>query len=138
MAVDLARAGHKVTIFASALPHYYYFVSLRKRPLSWLKYVIGYVRDWARGQKFFFNEMLEDDMGDTNGIGRIKFKFVPMSASKNQLKGLDYLIFHSIAQVEEYRNKFPQDRQIYLLHHLEEHNHGSHEVFKGIRRGFTE
>ena len=133
MAADLAQEGHHVTIFASVLPHYYYYVTLGKRPIPWLKYVLHYVKAWALDRKFFFKELLED----AKVSGQVRFRFVPRSASKKQLNGLDCLVYHSIAQVEEYRNKFPQNRQIYLLHHLEEHNHGSREIFKQARRSFA-
>ena len=133
MASDLARDGHNVTIFAAVLPHYYYFVSLGKRPVHWLKYALRYAKDWASDRKFSFQELLEDpDVSE-----RVRVKFVPRSASKGQLKGMDCLILHSIAQVVEYRDKFPQDRQIYLLWHPEEQNHGNQDTFKAIRNSFN-
>jgi glycosyltransferase involved in cell wall biosynthesis len=50
--------------------------------------------------------------------------------------GLDCLILNSIAQVVEYQHRFPQERQVYLLHHPEERAHGHADTFKRIRQSF--
>ena len=58
MANDLASGGHKVSIFMPILPFYYYYVTLARRPLSWLKAMVPYARDWVRHRRFAFHDML--------------------------------------------------------------------------------
>lgn len=131
-ALDLARNGHTVTIFIPVLPYYFYFVSLYKRPLLWVRIALRYLRDWARSRQFSFQELLQEE----GARDRISVKFVPLRASRSQLERLDCLVLHSIAGVAEYQRQFPQERQIYLLHHPEEHDHGHADTFKRIRQSF--
>lgn len=130
---DLARSGHKVTIFIPVLPYYYYLATLNKAPLRWLRSTAPYIRDWALSRRFLFQELLDED-----GVReRVSVRFVPQRASKRQLKRVDYLIVHSIAQVSEYQDRFPQNRQVYLVHHPEERNHNHADAFRTIRQAFA-
>ena len=132
-ALDLARRGHRVTIFIPFLPYYYYHVALGRRPASWLRACLPHLRDWLRHRRFSFQELLDEE-----GVrGRVSIRFVPRRASKRQLKRLDCLIIHSIAQVVEYRRSFPQERQVYLLHHPEEWAHGHADTFIELRNAFA-
>jgi len=133
LASSLAEAGYRVVIFVPILPWYYYFVSLDKNPLMWLRYSLPILRRWLRKREFAFSELLDQK----NSRSRISVKFVLRYASKRQLKGLDCLYVDSIAQVYDYRHRFPQQRQIYLLWHPEEHSHGHAEKFKEIRKSFS-
>jgi hypothetical protein len=131
-AADLARQGHSVTIFVPLFPWYYYFVSLGRHPLRWLRYVLPHVRTWLRHRRFSFQELLSE-----NGTGtRVKVRFVVRRARKGQLRGLDRLILNSIEQVVYYETRFPQDKQIYLLLHPEEHAHGNADLFQDLRSSF--
>ena len=131
-ALDLARHGPKVTIFIPLLPWYYYFVSLGRRPLLWLRYVLPHVRNWPRDRNFPFQELLSE----TEIRDRVSVRFIARRASKKQLQRLDCLIVNSIEQVVQYENQFPQDKQIYLLHHPEEHAHGHADLFRELRKSF--
>ena len=131
-AIDLARNGHEVTIFLPILPYYYYNVVLGKRLLSWVRHVYRFAKNWALVRRFCCQELLEE-----SGVGdRISVRFVARTASKNQLRAFDRLIVHSIAQIHEYQEKFPQERQIYLLWHPEEDIHGHKMIFRSIRTSF--
>lgn len=131
-AIDLARNGHDVTIFLPVLPYYYYSVVLGRRRLSWIKSALLSARDWTKKRRFSFQDLL-----DESGVGdRISVRFVARAASKRQLSRFDRLIVHTIAQVHEYRDKFPQERQIYLLWHPEEDIHGHKETFRSMRVSF--
>lgn len=131
-AYDLAKAGHQVTIFIPSMPYYYYAVSLRRRPLHWLASTLPYLRDRMSSGKFVFDDILKSECL----LKWINVKFVLRRIPDKDLKSLDCLIIHTIAQVSEYSGKFPQNRQIYLLHHPEEHQHQNESLFKGIRKSF--
>lgn len=132
MANDLAGSGHDVSLYVPVLPFYYYFVTLRHRPMSWLKAMLPYANDWVRHHRFIFKEMLDHQ----HARGRISTKFVPMRASKGQLKKHDWLILNGISDVIEYRHRFPQDRQVYLVHNIPEYAHGNEDEFKRVRQSF--
>ncbi len=132
LAASLAAEGYHVAIFVPILPWYFYFVTLDKNPLRWLRYVIPIVRRWLRRREFAFSELLEQK----EHRGRISVKFVLRYASKKQLERLDLLYLDSIAQVSDYQHRFPQQRQIYLLWHPEERSHGHGEKFKEMRKSF--
>jgi hypothetical protein len=129
---DLSSKGHRVTIFVPVLPYYYYMVVLRRQPARWLKTCLPYLRDWAEKRRFSFQELVDGD--ETNG--NVTVRFVARQASRRQLRRFDQLIVHTIAQVHEYWHSFPQDRQIYLLHHPEEYPQGFGETFVKLRRQF--
>ena len=131
-ALDLAGAGHSVTIFIPLMPHYYYHVTLGKHPLTWLKASVRHLKYWARTRTFYFQDMLTGQEGSEF----VSVNFVLRRASKAALKKFDYLILHSIAGVSEYKKHFPQERQIYLVHHPEEQDHGQSEVFRKLRSDF--
>ena len=131
-ALDLARNGYNVTLFLPVLPYYYYFVSLGNRPIAWLRAGFSHVKAWVRIRRFTFQDVISQ--GEM--AGRVRVKFVLRQASSKQLQGLDYLIIHSIAQVSEYLRRFPQERQIYLLHHPEEQQHGHAKEFQRLRESF--
>jgi len=133
LAASLAEEGHHVSIFVPLLPWYFYFVTLNKNPLRWLRYAIPNLNRWLHNRKFAFSDLIEE--GEVKG--RIKVNFVARYASKSQLKNLDFLFLDSIAQVSDYRCKFSQQRQIYILWHPEEHNHGHAERFKELRKNFS-
>ena len=128
-ALDLARHGHHVSLFLPVLPYHYYFVSLGRNRLAWLRAVLPYVRDWARGSKFNFQDIQDSPH-------QISVRFIARKIPTKYLKELDYLIIHSIAQLAEYKDSFLQQRQIYLLHHPEEHIHGHADEFSEMRRSF--
>ena len=132
MAVSLAKRGHQVTIFAPLLPWYYFFVTVRHQPLVWLRYALPNLKMWLKNRRFSFSELLEEaDVRD-----RVTVKFVIRYASKRQLKDLDTLYVDSVAQVHDYQSRFPQDRQIYLIWHPDEQNHGHAEIFREMRNQF--
>lgn len=131
-AIDLARSGHDVVIFLPILPYYYYRVVLGKRRLSWVKAAARSAKSWARSRRFSFQDLLDD-----SGVSdRITVRFVVRKASRRHLRGIDRLIVHSIAEVHDYQNIFPQERQIYLLWHPEEDIHGHEEIIKNMRTSF--
>jgi glycosyltransferase involved in cell wall biosynthesis len=61
---------------------------------------------------------------------------VPLRASRRQLEHLNYILLYTIAQVDDYADRFPQERQIYLIPHPEEHSHGNAETFQRMRAAF--
>ena len=132
MANDLAGSGHDVSLYLPILPFYYYFVTVRHRPLSWLKAMVPCLSDWVHHHRFAFQEMLNLEQES----GRITTKFVLMRASKGQLKKHDWLILNGISDVIEYQPRFPQDRQVYLVHNVPEHAHGHQDEFKKVRQSF--
>lgn len=131
MANDLAQAGHKVSIFIPILPYYYYFVVIAKRPISWLKNMIPYVKLWIRNRKFAFQPMLTENQEP----GSISTKFVLTYASKRTLRNLDHLIVNGIGDVAMYKDRFPQTRQIYIVNQLEERAQNRPEYIE-IRKTF--
>lgn len=131
-ASDLSQKGHKVRLFVPLFPWWYYFVTLGRNPARWLKYALRDMRILLQRRKFVFHDLLE-----TQYIGqKFDITFVPMAASKKQLKDLDCLLLNSIGQVVEYRQRYPQERQIYLVHHPEEDIHGHHEQIRAVRSSF--
>jgi len=131
-ALDLARNGHQVELFIPVMPYHFYLVELNGSLKRWLKRSLPYIKAWAVRRKFVFQEIWDRD----EARGNISVHFVLVRPSKNQLQGLDCLILHSIAQVYECQDRYPQIKQIYLLHHPEEHNHSHGEEFKAIRSAF--
>ncbi len=132
-AVDLARSGHRVSIFVPVLPYYYYSVSLGQGYWFWLRHRLPpYVKDWLHNRKFTFQDLLNEE----DVFGRVSVQFVARCASRRQVAACDYLIVHTIAQVAEYQHLFPQERQIYLLQHPEEHVHRHADIFKALRKSF--
>ena len=105
---DLALKGYDVQVFVPLLPWYYYFVSLGKNPLRWLRYVWPHFFGCIRERKFSFLEMLSDNKLNN----RARTKFVLRKASANQLGKMDYLILISVEQMTYYRDRFPQEKQI--------------------------
>lgn len=132
MANDLAGSGHNVSLYMPVLPYYYYFVTLRHRPMSWMKAMLPYVGDWVRHRRFAFQEMLNNEQPR----GRISVNFVLMHASKRQLKKHDWLVLNGISDIIEYQRRFPQVRQIYLVNNLPEHAHGHKAEFDNVQRSF--
>ncbi|SVE53473.1 uncharacterized protein METZ01_LOCUS506327, partial [marine metagenome] len=133
-ALDMVRNGHRVTIFVPLFPWYYYFVSLRKRPLLWLRFLLPNLLNMVIQRKSHFKELLKKDKSADK---LVKVKFVLTKASKRQLEKFDYLLMSSIDNVIGYQYRFNQERQIYILHHPEEQNHGYAEVFKLARQSFA-
>ena len=131
-ALDLARNGHQVTIFVPLLSWYYYFVSLRRQPLLWLRYIVPNLRNLTRQRKTHFNELLSEE----ESANRVTVRFVLMRASRKQLSKFDYLLINSIDNVVGYEDRFEGQRQLYMVHHPEEHIHGYAEVFKRLRQDF--
>lgn len=129
---DLAQKGHWVTIFVPVLPYSYYMISLKPRPVRWLNIVRPFIKDWVRNRRFAFHELLDEGLGRD----RITVRFVGRVVGKNDLNKTDYLIVNTIAQVAEYRHRFPQEKQIYLLHHPEENDHGYQDTFRELRLNF--
>lgn len=131
-AIGLARKGHQVSIFVPLFPWFYYHVTLRKRPLLWLRATWPMVRDWLRHRKFSFQDLIDEaELGD-----RVSVKFVLRRASRRQLERLGCLILHAVSQVVEYQDRFPQERQIYFLWHPEEQAHPYGDIFRNIRQSF--
>lgn len=132
-AVDFARAGHKASIFIPVLPYYYYSVSLGKGHWFWVRHRLPpYVKDWIGRRVFCFQDLLEHE----HVVDEVSTRFVARFASRRQVSVCDYLIIHTIAQVAEYETVFPQERQIYLLHHPEERVHGHGDIFRRLRQAF--
>lgn len=131
MANDLASIGHRVTIFMPVLPFYYYHVTVAHRPLSWLKHMVPYATEWVRHHRFAFHEMLNHEQPG----GRISVRSVLTYAPKWRLKKFDWLVVNGISDVIMYQNRFPQDRQVYIVNQLEEHAHRRDE-FKKVRQSF--
>lgn len=121
MADDLAMAGHTATIFVPIMPYYYYFVTVGRKPLHWIKNTLPYVSRWVKNRKFSFQDMLDHNYV----LGSASVKFVLTSASRKQLQSLDYLIVNGIGDVLMYKDKFPQERQIYIVNQLEERSHNN-------------
>ena len=131
-ALDLARNGHRVTIFVPLFPWYYYFVSLRRQPFLWLRYIVPNLRGLARQGKSHFRELLQNE----ESANRVTVTFVPMTASRRQLAKFDYLLLNSIDNVVGYENRFEGQKQIYMVHHPEERIHGHADILKDLRQGF--
>ena len=129
---DLARKGYDVHVFVPLLPWYYYFVSLGKHPLRWLRYVWPHLIGCIQERRFSFHEMLSDD--ETHQ--RVRTKFVLRKASTNHLRKMDYLVLISVEQMTYYRDRFPQEKQIYLLLHPEERVHANGDLFTKLRKSF--
>lgn len=131
-AVDLARSGHTVSIFVPVLPYFYYYVTLKRQPLVWARLVRPYLTGWFRYWRFSFQDVLDDPT-----LPRpVHVRFVPRLIPHRALRRLETLILMTIADVAEYRNRFPQTRQLYLIHHPEERAHGHGDLFKALRHSF--
>ena len=137
-ACDLARAGHAVSIFVPVLPYSYYFVELRGEPLLWMRVAATYASDWLRHRRFAFHEIVDPVKGrvrDESG-GLLRVQWVARYVPQAELARLDYLVVFTIAQVAEYRDRFPQERQVYHMLHTEEREHGHADILRGVRRNF--
>ena len=132
MAASLAERGHYVTLFVPLLPWYYYFVKIQRKPLAWVRYAFPNLLHWLTDRTFAFSDLL----GQGEARDRISVKFVLRNASRRQLSKLDNLYMDSVAQIAEYKNKFPQENQIYLIWHPEEMAHGHADMFTEIRSSF--
>ena len=131
-ALDLARNGHQVKFFIPVMPYHFYLAELNGSRKQWLRASLAHIKVWAALRKFVFQDMWAGDQASQN----ISVHFVPIRPSKKQLEGLDCLILHSVAQISEYKDRYPQTNQIFLIHHPEERIHGHDEEFKQIRRDF--
>jgi len=131
-ALDLAKNGHEVTIILPLAPYFYYHVSLGRNLLRWVRQSIGHFRDWLKNPRFVFEELLLDSSVEFP----IRTRFVLRKSSRRALSKFDRVVVHSIAQVNEYARVYPQENQIYLLWHPEEHVHGYDQIFQQLRREF--
>jgi len=132
IANDLAHNGCAVNIYIPRLPYYYYFVTLRRRKLQWIRVVRHYVTAYLKDRTFVYEQMLRKKWTGN----RIRVQNVFRKPSKRQLKRQDCMIVMTIAQVAELKNRFPEDRIIYQIHHPEETVYEFPEVFKNIRSRF--
>ena len=133
-ALDLAKNGHEVTIILPLAPYFYYHVSLGRNVLRWVKQSIGHFREWFKNPSFVFEELLLDSSVDFP----IRTKFVIRKSSRRALSKFDRVVVHSIAQVNEYARIYPQENQIYLLWHPEEHVHGYDQSFDNYDENLKE
>jgi len=132
MATSLAERGHYVTLFVPLLPWYYYFIKVHKKPLVWIRYAFPNLLHWLTDRTFAFSDLL----GQGEARDRITVKFVLRNASRKHLSKLDNLYMDSVSHISEYKDKFPQENQIYLMWHPEEVAHGHADMFTKIRRSF--
>ena len=131
MADDLAEAGHIVYILVPIMPYYYYFVTVGKKPLNWFKNTAPYFLRWILKPKFSFHQMVDIKYPK----GKIHTKFTLIYASKKQLDKLDYLIINGIGDSIVYRNRFPENKQLYIVNQLEERSHNNPDYI-GVRQAF--
>jgi len=131
-ATDLVRHGHQVHLYIPRLPYYYYFVTLRRNPITWLKVVRHYLTAFFRSRRFIFDDLLNSS-ADGN---RAAVHNILRRPSRRQLSGLDRVLVMTIAQVAELDKIYPQERIIYQIHHLEESAHEFPDLFRAIRSRF--
>lgn len=132
---DLADNGHQVSLYVPLLPWRFYFISLSHGPKKWLRwarYAGPIFLQWLKLRKFAFQDILFHDKSDNS----ISVHFVLLRASKKQLSTIDYVLLYTIAQIDDYARRFPQERQIYLLPHPEEESHGNARLFQKMRSDF--
>ena len=130
-AADLSKCGFKVRMFIPRLPYFYYFVTLKKKPLTWLKTVRHYVIAYLRNPHFVFRELVGGENGEhvsTRNILRIPLR--------KRLSGLDCLIVMTIAQIAELKGRFPQEKTLYYILHPEERVYGHYDLFRKMRLTF--
>lgn len=132
-AVDLSKHGCRIHIFVPRLPYYYYFVTLRRNPIAWLKVVRHYLVAFIRNRKFCFEDLILSE--DVNS--RVSIHNILRRPSRRQLSGLDRVIVMTIAQVAELENIYPQEKTVYQIHHPEESIYEFPELFKRIRVRFN-
>jgi len=131
-ALDLANAGHNISIIVPLMPYHYYYVALGNRRLAWIKSSVRHIQRRFHRKPFYSQGLLSD----SEHQDKVSINFVLRQASRSSLKQLDWLILHSIAGIAEYRGKYPQARQIYICHHPEEWDHGHTESFRELRTSF--
>ena len=133
-AIDLSKNGHHVSLFIPRLPYYYYFVTLRRDPVQWIRLARHYVREYMRDRSFSFQDIL--NASNSSISDKIKIKNVWRTPAKQHMKGLDAVWVMTIAQVVELEYRFPQEKTIYQIHHPEEIVHDYAETFQRIRARF--
>ena len=131
-AKDLTCRGHRVSLFVPRLPYYFYFVTLRRQPIAWVRLVRSYIIDYIRQPSFSFIELLDSYAGCEN----VHIYNVLRRPSKRRLNGLDCLLVMTIAQVFELKDRYPQEKMIYQIHHPEESIHGHVTTLQSIRSTF--
>ncbi|GEM_PF-1345351 len=131
-ATDLVRHGHQVHLYIPRLPYYYYFVTLRRNPITWLKVVRHYLTAYFRSRRFIFDDLLNSS-ADSN---RAAVHNILRRPSRRQLSGLDRVLVMTIAQVAELDKIYPQERIIYQIHHPEESAYEFPDLFRAIRSRF--
>jgi len=131
-AIDLTNHGHQIHLFIPRLPYYYYFVTLRRNPVTWLKVVRHYLTAFLRNRRFCFHDLLIA----ATAHRRVIVHNVPRRPSGKQLSDLECLIVMTIAQVAELENLFPQEKIVYQIHHPEESIYEFPVLFRTIRMGF--
>lgn len=133
-AMDLSRHGCRLQLFVPRLPYYYYFVTLRKKRMQWVRLVRHYVTAYVRNRSYSFQDLI--DTCPKTVSERISIKNVCRCPLKNQMKGLDAVLVMTIAQVVELESLYPQEKTIYQIHHPEEIIHGHHDTLHRIRKAF--
>ena len=133
-AIDLSMYGHRVYLFIPRLPYFYYFVTLRRDPVQWIRLARHYVRDYIRDRSFSFQDILTDSNSSISK--KIHIKNVWRTPAGRKLKGLDAVWVMTIAQVVELESRYPQEKTIYQIHHPDEIMHGQAETFQRIRSRF--
>ena len=128
---DLANSGWHVDLFIPRLPYYYYFVTLQRNLIGWIRTVRYYVSAYCRDSSFCFMDLLE-----TVSSKGVHTHNVLRRPSRQRLKKLDFIIVMTIAQVAELKAFFPQERTIYYILHPEEMAYGHKDTFRRIRHHF--
>ena len=133
-AIDLSTHGHRVYLFIPRLPYFYYFVTLRRDPVQWIRLVRHYVRGYMRDRSFSFQDILNASKSSISK--NIHIKNVWRTPARREMKGLDAVWVMTIAQVVELESRYPQEKTIYQIHHPEEIVHYHAQTFQGIRAHF--
>lgn len=136
MANDLSNDDTDVCIYVPILPYFTYYKKIFKKIIYWLiKIAPVYFLKWLTRKPSSLNDLL-DKKKILNK--KIKIKFYLFKLDNVNLKQHDNLILNGIGNVIDCQNIYPQNKQIYFIHIIEEINHGSEfaEKYKEIRKNF--
>ena len=136
IANDLSNDDRDIYIYIPILPFKTYYVTFFKKSLYWfLKIAPGYFLKWLAKKPSSLDHLLDKSKILNQ---KIKIKSYLYKPDKLNLKRHEKLIINGIGTLIDCQNIYPQNKQIYIIHMVEEISHGLKftEKYKNIRRNF--
>ena len=136
IANDIAHQDCNVDIYVPIFPFYTYYVNIFNKKLYWfLKIIPFYFKKWILRKSSSLNDLI-----DKTKITKkyIKINFFIYKLDPLKLKRHDKIVLNGIGSVIECKDKYPQEKQIYIINQIEEIYHGEqyNDLYQSIRKNF--